>query len=133
MLPPWFWTNGQKWRASQYSFYQFSSYPPLDSQREFCADKSERITNSAVTTKKSDTSSVLSFYLTSSIFFFQFKKDGVHESQKKVDEILAESRAIVKEDFFREHERDHFQRRIEIIDKRNKELDEKAAKEERRY
>jgi len=63
---------------------------------------------------------------------FQLKKEGVHESQKKVDEILTESRGIVKEDFFKEHERDHFQGRIDMIDKRNKELEEKAAKEERR-
>lgn len=66
------------------------------------------------------------------LLLFQLKKEGVHESQKKVDEILTESRGIVKEDFFKEHERDHFQGRIDMIDKRNKELEEKAAKEERR-
>ena len=39
----------------------------------------------------------------------------------------------MKEDFFKEHERDHFRGRIELIDKRNKELDEKVTQAERRY
>lgn len=63
----------------------------------------------------------------------QVKKTEINESQKNVDEILTESQAIVKEEFFKEHERDHFQGRIDIIDKRNKGLEEKADKEERRY
>ena len=63
----------------------------------------------------------------------QFKKQGVYVAQTKVDEILTESRGIVIEDFFKEHERDHFQGRINTIDKRNKALEDKAAKEERRY
>ena len=57
----------------------------------------------------------------------------MRDSQKNVDEILTESRAIMKEDFFKEHERDHFRGRIELIDKRNKELDEKVTQAERRY
>ena len=65
--------------------------------------------------------------------FLQVKKTEIKESQKKVDEILTESRAIVKEEFFKEHERDHFQGRIDMIDKRNKGLEEKADKEETRY
>ena len=64
---------------------------------------------------------------------FQAKKTEISESQKKVNEILTESQAIVKEEFFKEHERDHFQGRIDMIDKRNKGLEEKADKEERRY
>ena len=64
---------------------------------------------------------------------FQAKKTEINESQKKVNEILTESQAIVKEEFFKEHERDHFQGRIDMIDKRNKGLEEKADKEERRY
>ncbi|XP_020615403.1 dystonin-like isoform X2 [Orbicella faveolata] len=63
---------------------------------------------------------------------FRVKKTEINESQKKVDEILTESQAIVKEEFFKEHERDHFQGRIDMIDKRNKGLEEKADKEERR-
>ena len=39
----------------------------------------------------------------------------------------------MKEDFFKEHERDHFRGRIELIDERNKELDEKVTQAERRY
>jgi len=39
----------------------------------------------------------------------------------------------MKEDFFKEHERDHFRGRIELIYKRNKELDEKVTQAERRY
>ena len=54
-------------------------------------------------------------------------------AQRKVDEILNESRGIVNEDLFKEHERDHFQGRINMIDERNKALEDKAAKEERRY
>ena len=65
--------------------------------------------------------------------FEQVKRKEIKDSEKKVDEILIESRTIVKEDFFKEHERDHFQGRIHMIDKRNKGLEEKAAKEERRY
>ena len=57
----------------------------------------------------------------------------MRDSQKNVDEILTESRAIMKEDFFKEHERDHFRGRIELIGKRNKELDEKVTQAERRY
>lgn len=61
------------------------------------------------------------------------KRTGIHDSQKKVDRILDESRAVVREDFFKEHEQEHFQGRIDMIDKRNKGLEEKADKEERRY
>ena len=63
----------------------------------------------------------------------QVKKTEINDSQKKVDEILTESQAIVKEEFFKEHERDHFQSRIDVIYKRNKGLEDTADKEERRY
>lgn len=39
---------------------------------------------------------------------------------------------MVNEDFFKEHERDHFQGRINMIDKQNKAIKDKAEKEERR-
>ena len=76
---------------------------------------------------------VYSCWLTDFPLHFQRRKEGVRDSQKNVDEILTESRAIMKEDFFKEHERDHFRGRIELIDKRNKELDEKVTQAERRY
>lgn len=63
---------------------------------------------------------------------FRVKRTGIHDSQKEVDRILDESRAVVREDFFKEHEQEHFQGRIDMIDKRNKGLEEKADKEERR-
>jgi len=66
------------------------------------------------------------------LVILQAKKTEINDSQKKVEEILTESQAIVKEEFFKEHERDHFQGRIDMNNKRNKGLEEKADKEERR-
>ena len=49
-----------------------------------------------------------------------------------VGEIVAETRAIMKEDFFKVHERDHFEGRVERIDKKNSVLGENATKEHKR-
>ncbi|XP_068690393.1 utrophin-like [Montipora foliosa] len=63
---------------------------------------------------------------------FQAKKKDVHDCQNKVNEILIESNDVINDDFFNEHERDHFQGRISLVEKRNKDLEEKVEKEEMR-
>lgn len=49
-----------------------------------------------------------------------------------MDEILVDSDYIIGEDFFREHERDLYQGRINIIKEKNKALGEKVVNEETR-
>lgn len=70
--------------------------------------------------------------LSCSCLFSQVRKKGVRDCQRKVDEILVDSDYIIGEDFFREHERDLYQGRINIIKEKNKALGEKVVNEETR-